>query len=105
MILLESSNKASANALAISVLPTPVGPINIKDPIGRESSLIPALCLKIASLTSSIASSCPITLFLSSSFKLTTLSFSPFSILAVGIFVIFETISAIFLSSITSLTI
>ena len=51
------SNNCSANDLATSVLPTPVGPKNRKLPIGRFSSLIPALDLKIASLTFSIASS------------------------------------------------
>lgn len=45
------SNNCSANDLATSVLPTPVGPKNRKLPIGRFSSLIPALDLKIASLT------------------------------------------------------
>ena len=33
-----SSNKNSARALASSVLPTPVGPMKIKEPMGRLGS-------------------------------------------------------------------
>ena len=40
---LSESNNCSANALANSVLPTPVGPRNMKEPIGLFSSEIPAL--------------------------------------------------------------
>ena len=56
------SNKLSASALASSVLPTPVGPRNKKEPIGLLGSLIPALERMIDSVTSSTASSCPTTL-------------------------------------------
>src|SRR6266480_3380851 len=38
-----SSNRNSASARASSVLPTPVGPRNRNDPIGRLGSLNPAL--------------------------------------------------------------
>ena len=51
------AKSCSAKDLASSVLPTPVGPKNMKDPIGLFSFLMPALCLMIASLTNSIASS------------------------------------------------
>ena len=41
-ILLSSSNRLSASAFASSVLPTPVGPRNRKEPIGLLGSLMPA---------------------------------------------------------------
>mmetsp|Transcript_4669 Transcript_4669/g.8642 ORF Transcript_4669/g.8642 Transcript_4669/m.8642 type:complete len:227 (-) Transcript_4669:413-1093(-) len=56
------SNMNSLRALQSSVLPTPVGPKNIKLAIGFEGSLSPALDLWIASVTAMTASSCPITL-------------------------------------------
>ena len=65
-IFVSSSNRLSASALASSVLPTPVGPRNIKEPIGFVSSLMPALERIIASVTLLIPSSCPITLLWSS---------------------------------------
>src|SRR4029078_3552855 len=37
-----SSNKYSARALVSSVLPTPVGPRNMNEPIGRAGSRTPA---------------------------------------------------------------
>ena len=37
-----SSNKNSANALASSVFPTPVGPAKMKEPDGRFGSFRPA---------------------------------------------------------------
>ena len=46
---------SSARALAISVLPTPVGPTKMKEPIGREGSLRPARARRIASETVVIA--------------------------------------------------
>ena len=57
-----SSNNDSASALASSVLPTPVGPKNRKEPMGFVGSLIPALERIIASVTFSTPSSCPTTL-------------------------------------------
>ena len=56
-ILCSSSNNASASDFASSVLPTPVGPKNINEPIGLRGSPIPALDLIIASETFSTASS------------------------------------------------
>mmetsp|Transcript_2941 Transcript_2941/g.4836 ORF Transcript_2941/g.4836 Transcript_2941/m.4836 type:complete len:230 (-) Transcript_2941:400-1089(-) len=55
------SNMNSDRAFANSVFPTPVGPKKIIDAIGLEGSFIPALFLWIASVTMSIASSCPTT--------------------------------------------
>mmetsp|Transcript_38334 Transcript_38334/g.78161 ORF Transcript_38334/g.78161 Transcript_38334/m.78161 type:complete len:217 (-) Transcript_38334:45-695(-) len=51
----------SASALHSSVLPTPVGPRKIRDAIGLVGSLRPARDRWIASVTTSIASSCPFT--------------------------------------------
>ncbi len=47
------SNSAAASALASSVLPTPVGPRKMNDPIGRRGSLMPERARMIASATSS----------------------------------------------------
>ena len=52
-----SSNRASESAFASSVLPTPVGPRNRKEPIGFFGSAIPARERRIASLTTVTASS------------------------------------------------
>ena len=46
----------SAKALHTSVLPTPVGPMNKKDPIGRFGSARPARLRRIALDTTLIAS-------------------------------------------------
>ena len=46
-----SPNIASANERASSVLPTPVGPKNKKEPIGRFGSFNPALARRIALAT------------------------------------------------------
>ena len=55
-------NKLSEIAFANSVLPTPVGPKNKNEPIGRFGSFKPTLPLLIALLTASTASFCPTTL-------------------------------------------
>ena len=49
---------ALASVLASSVLPTPVGPRKMNDPIGRRGSLIPDRARMMASATSRTASSC-----------------------------------------------
>ena len=54
-------NKAFANVFDSSVLPTPVGPKNKNDPIGRFGLLRPTLLLFTALATALTASSCPIT--------------------------------------------
>ena len=50
------SNRNSANALVSSVLPTPVGPRNRNEPIGRFGSLRPARPRRTALATARIAS-------------------------------------------------
>mmetsp|Transcript_12177 Transcript_12177/g.19232 ORF Transcript_12177/g.19232 Transcript_12177/m.19232 type:complete len:203 (+) Transcript_12177:851-1459(+) len=68
----------SLNALQSSVLPTPVGPKKMRDAIGLDGSFRPARERWIASVTTSTASSCPITrcLKLSPMFKIRSLSVS-----------------------------
>src|SRR6201996_5884402 len=53
------SNSAAASVLASSVLPPPVGPRKMNDPIGRRGSLIPERARMMASATSRTASSWP----------------------------------------------
>ena len=60
-IALSSSNRNSASALVSSVLPTPVGPRNRNEPIGRFGSCNPARARRIAFDTATTASSWPIT--------------------------------------------
>ena len=55
MIASSLSNKNSANALETSVLPTPVGPRNKNDPIGRLPSANPDLDRRIALAIAEIA--------------------------------------------------
>jgi len=94
-IFVSSSNKYAAKLLASSVLPTPVGPKNKKEPIGFVGSLIPALERKIASATKRTPSSCPMTRLCSSSSKCSVFSRSPSVSLAIGIPVQREIILAI----------
>ena len=56
-----SSNRNSASALASSVLPTPVGPRNRNEPVGRSGSEMPARARRTASDTARTASSWPTT--------------------------------------------
>ncbi len=56
-IAFSSSNNNSANAFANSVFPTPVVPINKKDPNGFFGSCKPARLLRMASETAIMASS------------------------------------------------
>ncbi len=60
VIARSSSNRNSASALASSVLPTPVGPRNRKDPVGRSGSAMPARLRRTASETACTARCCPI---------------------------------------------
>lgn len=62
IILSSLSNKFLARVFASSVLPTPVGPKKINEPIGFLSSFNPALARITAFETAVTASSCPITL-------------------------------------------
>ena len=102
VIMLSSSKRYSANALASSVLPTPVVPKNINDPIGRRSSCNPARLRRIASATASIASSCPTILLCNSSSRLRSFSRSLCSIFLTGIPVALATLSAISSASTSS---
>ena len=97
-----SSNKYSANAFANSVLPTPVVPKNMKEPIGFLGSCNPALLLLIASETAVMASSCPITRLCNSSSNCNNFSLSDCIILLTGIPVAFATFSAISSASTSS---
>jgi len=84
-----------ASVLAVSVLPTQVGPRNKKLQIGLFSSFNHALALLIALDTAIIASSCHITFSFNFSSKCINFSFSDSISLEEGILVHFATISAI----------
>src|SRR2546427_3290641 len=56
-----SANRKRASPRASSVLPTPVGPEKMKDPIGRLGSLSPARLRRMAREITAIASSWPTT--------------------------------------------
>ena len=103
VIIDSSSKRNSANAFASSVLPTPVVPRKIKEPIGRLGSCNPARLRRTASATASIASSCPITRWWSSSSRCNNLSFSLCIILLTGMPVQRETTSAMSSASTSSL--
>ena len=96
------SNRKFASALHNSVFPTPVGPRNRKEPLGRFGSDSPARDRRTALDTASTASSWPMTRSWRASSMRISLSRSPSSILDTGIPVHFETISAIS-SSVTRL--
>src|ERR1700733_5940230 len=53
------SNSAAASVLASSVLPTPAGPRNRNDPIGRRGSLLPEKARVTGSSTSCTAPAAP----------------------------------------------
>ncbi len=96
-----SSNMNSVSALVSSVFPTPVGPRNMNDPIGRFGSEIPTRERRIAFEIFSMASPCPFTRFLSSTSMFWRRSVSPCNIFITGILVHFATTRAIS-SSVTS---
>ena len=89
------SNRNSASALHSSVLPTPVGPRNRNEPLGRFGSDRPARERRTASDTTLIASSWPTTRVCSASSIFSSFSRSPSSILLTGMPVQRETTSAI----------
>ena len=60
-ILSSLSKSCAAKALAVSVLPTPVGPRKMNEPMGRLGSDRPARERRMASATAVIASSWPMT--------------------------------------------
>src|SRR5437870_953383 len=64
---LASANRNRASPRASSVLPTPVGPEKMNDPIGRLGSLSPARLRRMAREITAIASSWPTTVWCISS--------------------------------------
>ncbi len=72
-----SSNRNSASARAVSVLPTPVGPRKMNEPIGRLGSDSPARERRIALATAVTAASWPTTRRCSSSSRRTSFCTSP----------------------------
>ena len=97
-----SSNRNSASARASSVLPTPVGPRKMNDPIGRLGSLNPARERRIALATRSSASSWPTTRWRSRSSIVTSFLTSPSSIFETGMPVHLVTMRATSSSSTSS---
>ena len=90
---------------ASSVLPTPVGPRNRNDPMGRFGSDRPARDRRIAFATALTASSWPMTRPWRTSSMRTSLAISPSMSRLTGMPVHFETISATSSSSTSSLSI
>ena len=90
-----SSNRNSASALHSSVFPTPVGPRNRNEPIGRFGSPSPARLRRTASDTARTASSWPITRLARRSSIFMSFSRSPSSIRVTGTPVQRETTEAI----------
>ena len=92
------SNMLRANARANSVLPTPVGPKNMKVPMGFLGSFKPTLFRWMAFTTLLMASSWPMTIPFISSAIFLSLVVSASTIRFTGIPVIILTTSAIFSS-------
>ena len=84
IILSSLPNTLSASALASSVLPTPVGPRNMKEPIGRRLSATPERARRMALETAEIASSCPTTRLCNSFSRLIKRSLSDLVICVIG---------------------
>ncbi|MCY1362005.1 hypothetical protein D9M69_487030 [compost metagenome] len=89
------SKRNSASALHSSVLPTPVGPRNRKEPLGRFGSARPARERRTALATATTASCWPMTRLCRPSSMCSSFSRSPSIILATGMPVHLETTSAI----------
>ncbi len=89
------SNRKPASALHSSVLPTPVGPRNRNEPIGRFGSDRPARERRMASATAVMASSWPTTRSCSLASICSSLSRSPCISLQTGMPVARDTTSAI----------
>jgi hypothetical protein len=79
-----SSNRKAASARVSSVLPTPVGPRNMNEPIGRLGSCKPARARRTAVDTARTASSWPTTRRRSASSMARSFSRSPCSIRSTG---------------------
>ncbi len=91
-------NMASDNALDSSVFPTPVGPRNRKEPMGRLGSLRPTLPLRMALEMAVTASSWPTTLWCRMPSRFLRRSDSSSASFLTGILVQPDTTSAISLS-------
>ena len=89
------SNKNVAKVLHNSVLPTPVGPKNRNEPLGRFGSAKPARERRTALATAATASDWPITRLCNSLSMRNNFSRSPSSIFEIGMPVHFDTTSAI----------
>ena len=100
-----SSNRNSASVLASSVLPTPVGPRNRNEPVGRSGSLMPARERRTASDTAVTAACWPIRRRPSSSSIRRSLPVSPSSSRPVGMPVHAATTSAMSSAPTSSCTI
>ncbi len=96
-----SPNMNSARALASSVLPTPVGPANTKQPVGRLGSFSPLRLRRTALEMRLMASSWLITRLCSSASICISRMLSSVVIRVSGMPVILETTSAITSSSTT----
>mmetsp|Transcript_69318 Transcript_69318/g.122393 ORF Transcript_69318/g.122393 Transcript_69318/m.122393 type:complete len:282 (+) Transcript_69318:3928-4773(+) len=79
-----SSNMNWARVLASSVFPTPVGPRNMKLAMGRLGSARPARLRLMASATTRMPSSCPMTRRCSSSSRFKSFCLSDLSIFVTG---------------------
>ena len=86
---------SAAMAAESSVLPTPVFPINMNDPMGRRGFFRPILPRRIERATADIASLCPTTLFFRFSSRFRRRVFSSSRIFSTGIPVHSVTTSAI----------
>ena len=94
-MLCSSSNRHLARAFASSVLPTPVGPRNINEPIGLFGSPMPARERQMASVTFCTASSWPMTDLCSTLSRFSSFSRSPSSSFETGMPVHLATMPAI----------
>src|SRR6266581_1512517 len=99
-----SSKRNSASALASSVLPTPVGPRNRKEPVGRSGSEMPARDLRTASDTAWAARAWPTSRLPSSASIRSSLPVSPSSSRPAGMPVHEDTTSATSSGPTSSLT-
>jgi hypothetical protein len=100
-----SSKRKSASALASSVLPTPVGPRNRNEPVGRLGSLMPARARRTASDTAVTALDWPISRLPSSSSMWSSFWLSPWSMRPAGMPVHAAMTSAMSLAVTSSATI
>ena len=103
-MLASSSNRNSANARPNSVLPTPVGPRKMNEPMGRLGSLSPDRARTTASATADTASSWPMSRLCRCSPRCSSFSRSPSNSLDTGTPVQRDTTSAMSSSSTSSLS-